>query len=77
MIRKLKCIRTDELGHIVPAARELCRYAMKPLTETLCNDDIPCDRKRNINMFFACLLRKDIKVTPSLSAERKRLTQDN
>ena len=49
MIRKLKCIRTDELGHVVPAARELCRYATKPLTETVCNDDILCDRKRKIN----------------------------
>ena len=67
MIRKLKCIRTDELGHIVPAARELCRYALKPLTvtETVCNDDIPCDRKKMIpNMLFACLSRKDIKVAP-------------
>lgn len=45
MTRKLKCIRTDELGHVVLTARELCRYAMKPLTETVCNDDIPCDRK--------------------------------
>ena len=77
MIRKLNCIRTDELGHVVPAARELCRYAMKPLTETVCNDDIPCDRKRNMNMLFARLLKKDSKVAPLLSAERTRLTQDN
>lgn len=65
MIRKLKCIRTDELGHVAPAARELCRYAMKPLTETVCNDDIPCDRKRKINTLFACFSReKNIKVAP-------------
>ena len=64
MVRKLKCIRTDELGHVVPAARELCRYAMKPLTETVCNVDIPCDRKRKINMLFACLSREDIMVAP-------------
>ena len=45
MTRKLECIRTDEVGHVTPAAKELCRYAMKPLTEVVCNDDKPCDRK--------------------------------
>ena len=64
MIRMLKCIRTDERGYVVPAARELCRYAMKPLTETVCNADIPCDRKRKINILFACLSREVIKVVP-------------
>lgn len=59
MIRKLKCIRTDELGHVVPAAWELCRYVMKPLTETVCNDDIPCDRKRKITtMLLACPVKE-------------------
>ena len=45
MTRKLECIRTDELGHIIPAAKELCRDAVKPLTEAICNDDKPCNRK--------------------------------
>lgn len=45
MTRKLECIRTDELGQAIPAAKELCRYAMKPVTETVCNEDKHCDRK--------------------------------
>ncbi len=45
MIRKLQCIRTDELGRVIPAASELCRYAMKPPTEGACNEDKHCDRK--------------------------------
>ena len=45
MTRNLECVRIDELGHEVPAARELCRYAIKPQTEAICNEDKPCDRK--------------------------------
>ena len=45
MTRKLECIRMDELGHTIPAAKELCRHAMKPLTEAVCNKDKHCDRK--------------------------------
>ena len=45
MTRKLECVRTDEVGRVVPAARELCRYAIKPPTEAVCNQDKHCDRK--------------------------------
>ncbi|KAL9986875.1 hypothetical protein ACROYT_G001084 [Oculina patagonica] len=55
--RKLECIRTDELGHVIPAAKELCRYAMKPLTEAICNDDKPCDPPPEIQV--ACFIGAD------------------
>lgn len=45
MTRELECIRTDEAGHIIPAAKELCHHAMKPLTEAVCNTDKHCDRE--------------------------------
>ncbi|XP_078372204.1 A disintegrin and metalloproteinase with thrombospondin motifs 6-like isoform X1 [Oculina patagonica] len=57
MTRKLECIRTDELGHVIPAAKELCRYAMKPLTEAICNDDKPCDPPPEIQV--ACFIGAD------------------
>jgi len=44
MTRTLQCVRIDELGQVKSAAKELCRYAVKPLTEKVCNDDKPCDR---------------------------------
>ena len=45
MTRKLECIRTDELGNVITTANEVCRYAAKPVAESVCNDDKPCDRK--------------------------------
>ena len=66
MTRKIKCIRTHELGHVVLTAMELCRYAMKPLTETVCNDDIPCDRKSVLRKSFVCISRKN-KISRMLS----------
>ena len=44
MTRTLECIKIDELGQGASAANELCRYAVKPLAERVCNDDKPCDR---------------------------------
>lgn len=44
MTRELEYIRADEADHIVPAARELCRHAMKPVTDAVCNRDKHCDQ---------------------------------
>ncbi|XP_022806380.1 uncharacterized protein LOC111343457 [Stylophora pistillata] len=57
MTRELECIRTDEAGHIVPAARELCRHAMKPVTEAVCNTDKHCDPPPEIQV--ACFYGAD------------------
>ncbi|KAJ7365947.1 hypothetical protein OS493_002685 [Desmophyllum pertusum] len=55
--RKLECIRTDELGQVIPAANEVCRYAMKPLTLTVCNEDKHCDPPPEIQV--ACFVGAD------------------
>jgi len=57
MTRTLQCVRIDELGQVVAAAKELCRYAMKPLAERVCNDDKPCDPPPEIQV--ACFIGAD------------------
>ena len=49
MTRKLECIRMNEVGQIIRAGHSFCRYATKPLTETVCNEDKHCDRKWSPN----------------------------
>ena len=49
MKRKLECIRMNEVGQIIRAGHSFCRYATKPLTETVCNEDKHCDRKWSPN----------------------------
>lgn len=63
MTRKLSCIRINELGRVKSAPSQLCRYAVKPLTERVCNDDKPCDRTyiiQNTNFVkFSAVGRKE------------------
>ena len=47
MTRKLECVKINEHGMTELVHDHLCRYAAKPLTETVCNVDKPCDRKYN------------------------------
>ena len=49
MKRKLECIRMNEVGQILRVGHSFCRYAAKPLTETVCNEDKHCDRKWSPN----------------------------
>lgn len=46
MTRKLECVRADEHGQVQPATEELCKHAMKPPAEVICNEDNPCSGKR-------------------------------
>ena len=45
MTRKLECVRTNELGRVIPVAKGMCRHAVKPLAEDVCNEDKHCDRE--------------------------------
>ena len=50
MARKLECVKINEHGMTELVHEHLCRYAAKPLTETVCNVDKSCDRKYNTTM---------------------------
>ena len=52
MTRKLECIRKNEVGQVIRAGHSFCRYAAKPLTETVCNEDKHCDRKWSPNTHY-------------------------
>ena len=52
MTRKLECIRMNEVGQVIRAGHSFCRYAAKPLTETVCNEDKHCDRKWSPNTHY-------------------------
>ena len=52
MTRKLECIRKNEVGQVIRAGHSFCRYAAKPLTATVCNEDKHCDRKWSPNTHY-------------------------
>ena len=41
----MECIQTDEQGQVVQAEKELCQHAVSPLTEAICENGKPCERK--------------------------------
>ncbi|CAH3193754.1 unnamed protein product, partial [Porites evermanni] len=57
MTRKLECIRMNEVGHVIRAGHSFCRYAAKPLTATVCNEDKHCDPPPEVQV--ACFIGAD------------------
>ncbi|KAK2559265.1 A disintegrin and metalloproteinase with thrombospondin motifs 6 [Acropora cervicornis] len=57
MTRKLECVKINEHGMTELVHDHLCRYAAKPLTETVCNVDKPCDPPPEMQV--ACFVGAD------------------
>ncbi|XP_015775193.1 PREDICTED: uncharacterized protein LOC107353357 [Acropora digitifera] len=57
MARKLECVKINEHGMTELVHDHLCRYAAKPLTETVCNVDKPCDPPPEMQV--ACFVGAD------------------